>query len=97
VPLPLTDLKPSARRTLYALRQAGQKGATTGELCQPDVGGIRFGARVQELRDMGCVVYRVQLRPGRWRYWLTVDAFEAQMPRRPVIEDEAQIEIGEAA
>jgi hypothetical protein len=36
VPLPLTDLKPSARRTLYALRQAGQKGATTGELCQPE-------------------------------------------------------------
>lgn len=97
-PLPLTPLKPTARRTLYALRAAGQRGATTGELCQPNAGGIRFGARIQELRDHGCVIFRVQLQPGRWRYWLQVDPFEAQQPARPTSTDlDAQLNLVERA
>lgn len=77
-PLPLRLLKPSARRTLYALRAAGNTGVLNGTLCQPDVGGGRFGARIHELRESGCVIYRAELRPGRYRYWLVKDPFEAQ-------------------
>jgi hypothetical protein len=78
---PLSDLKPSARRVLYALRAAGKKGATTGDLCSPEVGGKGFSGRVLELREAGCVVFRVQIRPGWWRYWLQKDVFEPQVTR----------------
>jgi hypothetical protein len=76
--VPLSTLRPTARRTLYALRQAGEKGCTNGELLQPSVGGNRFGARLHELREAGCVIFRVELRPGRYRYWLTRDVYEPQ-------------------
>lgn len=96
--LPLASLKPSCRRTLYALRAAGGRGATTGELCRPEVGGIRFGARVHELREAGCVIFRVELRPGRYRYWLQTDVFEQQRPRTRAHDTaEPQLEFGEAA
>lgn len=96
--LPLSSLKPSARRVLYALRAAGQKGATTGELAQPDCGGTRFGARIDELRKAGCVVFRVQLQPGRWRYWLQEDVFEAQETRvRAHDQAEPQLDLTDVA
>jgi hypothetical protein len=75
--LPLKLLVPSGRRTLYALRAAGDTGVTNGALCQPSVGGNRFGARIHELRKHGCVIYRAELRPGRYRYWLVEDVFES--------------------
>lgn len=78
---PLQSLKPSARRVLYALRAAGQRGATTGDLAAPDMGGKGFSGRILELREAGCVIFRVQIRPGWWRYWLQVDVFEAQQTR----------------
>lgn len=78
-PLPLKLLVPSGRRVLYALRAAGDTGVLNGALCQPDVGGNRFGARVHELRKHGCVIYRAELRPGRYRYWLVKDVFERQV------------------
>jgi hypothetical protein len=89
-PLPLTLLKPSCRRVLYTLRHAGATGATTSELCQPDTGGIRFGARINELRDYGCTITRVQLRPGAWRYWLVgTDPFETRVARPDRLEEAA--------
>jgi hypothetical protein len=76
--LPLKLLVPSGRRTLYALRAAGNVGVTNGALCQASVGGNRFGARLHELRKHGCVIFKVELRPGRYRYWLVKDVFETQ-------------------
>jgi hypothetical protein len=64
-------MRPSARRVLRALEAAGGRGATTHDLCQPDVGGIRFGARIKELRDEGYEIRRVEERAGSHRYTLT--------------------------
>jgi hypothetical protein len=52
---PITGLrmKPSALAVLNRLRKGP---ATTHDLCQPDVGGIRFSARIKELRDLGFVI-----------------------------------------
>ena len=66
----LPRLAPSARRVLVALRNAGDRGATTAQLCQPGVGGCRFGARIMELRDVGLTITAVQERPGSFRYRL---------------------------
>lgn len=55
-------VKPSARRVLAALEQAGPAGCTTHALCQPEIAGIRFGARIHELRQAG---YRIQCSPVR--------------------------------
>lgn len=63
-------MSPCTRRVLLALREAGETGVTTAQLCQPDVGGVRFSARILELRDVGCVIARRQVRSGCWRYWL---------------------------
>lgn len=65
----MTPLKP-ARRVLDALRAAGSRGATTHELCQPDVGGIRFGSRIGELRDAGYRIAKSYERKGSYRYVL---------------------------
>ena len=43
-------MKPSCRRVLDRLRQGP---ATTHDLMQADVGGVRFGARLRELRELG--------------------------------------------
>lgn len=40
-------------RVLTALVAAGDRGLTNVQLCHPDVGGNRFGARIKELRDAG--------------------------------------------
>lgn len=64
-------MRPSARRVLQALEAAGGRGATTRELCQPHTGGIRFSARIKELRDEGYEIRRVEERAGSHRYTLT--------------------------
>lgn len=69
-------MKPSTRRVLASLREGGERGRTTAELCQPDVGGVRFSARIQELRDAGHVISKCQVRQGSWRYWLRDEALE---------------------
>lgn len=96
--IPLKSIRPSARRVLYALREAGQKGTTNTALCQPDVGGSRFGARLHEMRELGLVVFTAELRPGRYRYWLQVDPFEPQVTRvRAHDQAEPQLDLVEAA
>lgn len=66
----LQRLKPSTRRVLSALTAAGERGLTTAQLCQPGVGGVRFGARVLELRSVGFTIAASQERPGSYRYKL---------------------------
>lgn len=59
----------SARqRVLRALQAAGTTGCTTAHLCQPEVGGERFGARVMELRAEGHKIDSRRLREGSWLY-----------------------------
>ena len=57
----MTDLpmKPSTRRVLTRLRKGP---ATTHDLCQPEVGGGRFGARPRELRQLGFEIDESRLR-----------------------------------
>jgi hypothetical protein len=54
-------------RIIAALR-TGPK--VTGELADPAVGGVRFSARVMELRARGFVIEDVLVRQGQWRYRL---------------------------
>lgn len=63
-------MKPSTLRVLHALLTAGDHGATTHDLCQPNVGGIRFGGRIHELRELGYVIEARPERPGSHRYTL---------------------------
>lgn len=63
-------MKPVTAQVLRALRSAGSRGACTAELCQPAVGGARFGARILELRDAGCQIDGRRERAGSHRYWL---------------------------
>lgn len=75
-------LKPSARRVLNALR-TGPK--TTAQLCQPDIGGVRFGARVAELRALRYVIAEQRVRQGSSLYELHFDAERGSPgPERPV-------------
>lgn len=60
---------PAARRVLAKLIGAGERGATTAELCQPGVGGVRFGARVHELRGLGFRIDAAPVRTGSYRYF----------------------------
>jgi len=66
----LPPMRPSTRRILKALLAVGGAGATTRELAQPDVGGIRLSARVFELRELGFRIEVRQERPGSHRYTL---------------------------
>lgn len=63
-------MKPTAKRVLRALETAGGRGATTHDLCQPDVGGLRFGGRIHELRELGYVIEARPARAGSYRYTL---------------------------
>jgi hypothetical protein len=49
-------MKPATLRVLKALEAAVGNRMTTHELMQPEVGGERFGARIQELRDAGYTI-----------------------------------------
>jgi hypothetical protein len=72
-----TNLKPGAMRVLKALTDAGENGCTTHALCQPDVGGLRFGARLGEIRAEGYTVKTKYLRPGSHLYVLNTDTAPA--------------------
>lgn len=63
-------------------RRLQQGPATTAELCQPDVGGVRFGARLLELRAEGHTILERRLRAGSSLYTLrgVVAAPEAEAP-----------------
>lgn len=61
-------------RILYALRRGPQ---TTSALCQPDVGGVRFGARLMELRADGYTITEERLGPSSHLYTLTGAAHQA--------------------
>lgn len=59
----------SAKARVLAALQDGPK--TTAELCQPEVGGVRFGARLAELRhDEGHNITEERLRAGSSLYTL---------------------------
>ena len=64
------SLTPSARRLLAALQDAGDKGLSTSQLCQPALGGVRFGARVHDLRQAGYRISETRVRQGSSRYVL---------------------------
>jgi hypothetical protein len=66
----VTAARTARARVLDALETADIRGATTAELCQPSVGGIRFGARLYELREMGYVILTRPVRRGSYRYVL---------------------------
>ena len=57
-------------RVLAALLAAGSRGCTNVELCQPSVGGMRFGGRVFELGEAGWDIAATRERGGIWRYVL---------------------------
>jgi len=74
----LPRMKPTTHRVLRRCHR---------ELSQPDVGGLRFGARLLELREMGFKVDARAERPGSWRYRLvstpaTERLFDATPDRR---------------
>jgi len=48
-------MKPSTEKVLVALRAAGGRGVSTGELLHGGCGS-RYGARIAELRGMGCEI-----------------------------------------
>jgi hypothetical protein len=51
-------VKPTCKRVLERLR-AAESGWVRGlDLAAPDVGGLRFGGRIHELRAMGYVIER---------------------------------------
>jgi hypothetical protein len=70
-------------RILKALQDAGERGCTTADLCQPNVGGVRFSARIEELRAAGHNILATIIRQGSWRYTLITDA-EAGVGNTPV-------------
>ena len=48
-------------RKTRILRELQRGPRTTAELCQPDVGGVRFGARLMELRADGYTITEERL------------------------------------
>ncbi len=49
-------MKPTCERVLARLRAADSGWVRGIDLAHPDVGGLRFGGRVHELRAMGHVI-----------------------------------------
>ena len=60
-------------RVLHALETAHPEGVPTAVLCQPQVGGVRFGGRIHELRQEGYQIRTRYLRPGSHLYTLVID------------------------
>lgn len=63
-------MKPSSRRVVNAFLSAPGHRLTTHQLCQPTVGGIRFSARLKELRDAGCEIDSRRTARSGWTYTL---------------------------
>jgi len=82
-------MSPTCRRILAALEHAGPRGLTTAQLCQPEAGGVRFSARVMELREAGYEIDDRCVRKGSWRYWLrsTPTLVVDEHPDRPFVID----------
>ena len=68
----MTRRPPRRELVLRELRRAGRNGATTAQLCHPQVGGVRFSARIEELRKAGFVITQRYERPGSHRYVLVL-------------------------
>lgn len=66
-------------RVLEALQQAGPDGLTNVEICRPEIGGLRGGARLGELRRAGYPVNKVHIGGGKWRYWLDEQVPEGRL------------------
>lgn len=85
--------KTSAKQRVLARLLIGP--ANTAELCQPDVGGIRFGARLLELRREGYEITERRLRAGSSLYTLVRDSRPAETaapsPTPPVPEPAARL------
>lgn len=52
-------MKPTTLNCLQALRL--NEHVTTHQLCQQEIGGIRFSARIKELRDLGYIIHEERL------------------------------------
>jgi hypothetical protein len=65
-------VKTTAKQRVLAALRAGTK--TTADLCAPDVGGVRFSARLMELRDDGHIIEDHPIRQGSWKYTLVNEA-----------------------
>lgn len=78
----------SARdRILAALEAAGPAGMTNVDICHPDIGGLRGGARLGELKRSGLPIQKERLGGGVWRYWLNKEPMakkKTQTPSAPV-------------
>lgn len=63
-------MKPQARKVLKYLKRRPKSGATNLELANEC--GLRFGARIAELRAEGYSIETVSVRraPGLYRYYL---------------------------
>lgn len=59
-----------AGNIVAALEAAGERGCTTADLCSPAVGGVRFSARIMELREQGYIIRESQIRQGSHLYVL---------------------------
>lgn len=62
-------MKPSTRACLDMLREAGEDGVTTGDFARAYI--ARFGARLNELRLMGCDIETERIGANQSRYTLT--------------------------
>ena len=61
-------MKPSTRACLDMLREAGEDGVTTGDFARAYI--ARFGARLNELRLMGCDIDTERIGANQSRYTL---------------------------
>jgi hypothetical protein len=76
-------VKPSARRVLDRLRAADGAWVSGLTLYTPDVGGLRFGGRIEELRKLG---HHIEGRPDPsrrtqvWQYrWVAPEPVQQTM------------------
>ncbi|MCU1500615.1 MAG: hypothetical protein JWM47_4568 [Acidimicrobiales bacterium] len=83
----MTRRTSAKQRVLDALLAAGGGGQTTAQLCQPAVGGERFGARIHELRQAGHEIRERRLAPGSSLYTIVGVAAGPAALRSPVAGD----------
>lgn len=75
--------KPTRRDlVLRLLREAGSLGVTTAGFVQAGA-GIRFGARLGELRERGYVIGAERIGEGAWRYTLLGEPPDDLAPAQP--------------